>query len=56
MRVLDRSSLNLQQYKALFIIVTAVVALSVASSAYPLVLVYQQTSFFTEFSLLVLGI
>ena len=44
--------LNLQQFKALFIIVTAVVALLAASPLLQRILVYPQTEFFTEFSLL----
>jgi hypothetical protein len=44
--------LNLTQYKALFIVVTAVLALLAASPALQRVLVYPQTEFFTELSLL----
>ena len=44
--------LNLTQYKALFIVVTAVLALLVASPALQRVLVYPQTDFFTGLSLL----
>jgi hypothetical protein len=52
MSVLERNSLNLQQYKALWIVVTAVLALLVSSPAMTRVLVYPQTSFFTEVWLL----
>ena len=44
--------MNLTQYKALFIVVTAILALLVASPALQRVLVYPRTEFFTEFSLL----
>ena len=44
--------MNLQQYKALFIVVTAVLALLVASPAFEHIIVYPQTEFFTELSLL----
>jgi len=44
--------LNLLKYKALFIVVTAVLALLVASPALRRVLVLPQTEFFTEISLL----
>ena len=44
--------MNLTQYKALFIVVTAVLALLVASPALQRVLVYPRTEFFTELSLL----
>ncbi len=44
--------MNLQQYKALFIMITAVLALLVASPALQRVLVYPQTEFFTEVWLL----
>jgi hypothetical protein len=44
--------LNLTQYKALFILVTSVLALLVASPALQRVLVYPRTEFFTELSLL----
>ena len=44
--------MNLTKYKALFILVTAVLALLVASPALQRVLVYPQTQFFTELSLL----
>jgi hypothetical protein len=44
--------MNLTQYKALFILVTAVLALLVASPALQRVLVYPRTEFFTELSLL----
>jgi uncharacterized membrane protein len=43
---------NLTQYKALFILVIAILALLVASPALQRVLVYPQTEFFTELSLL----
>jgi hypothetical protein len=43
---------NPTQYKALFIVVTAVLALLVASPALQQVLVYPQIEFFTELSLL----
>ena len=44
--------MNLTQYKALFILVTAVLALLVASPALQHILVYPRTEFFTEISLL----
>jgi uncharacterized membrane protein len=44
--------LNLKQYKVLFILVTAVLALLVASPALQRVLVYPRTAFFTELSML----
>ena len=44
--------MNLTQYKALFILVIAILALLVASPALQRVLVYPQTEFFTELSLL----
>jgi uncharacterized membrane protein len=44
--------LNLTQYKALFIVITSVLALLVASPALQWVLVSPQTKFFTELSLL----
>jgi uncharacterized membrane protein len=44
--------MNLTQYKALFILFTAVLALLVASPALQRVLVYPRTEFFTELSLL----
>jgi hypothetical protein len=44
--------MSLQEYKALFVIVTAVLALLVASPALQRVLVYPQTEFFTELALL----
>ena len=44
--------MNLTQYKALFIVVTAVLALLVASPVLQRVLVYPRTEFFTELSLL----
>ena len=40
--------MDLQQYKAIFIIATAVIALLVASPALQRLLVYPQTEFFTE--------
>jgi hypothetical protein len=43
---------NLTQYKALFFVVTAVLALLVASPALQRVLVYPRTEYFTELSLL----
>jgi uncharacterized membrane protein len=43
---------NLTQYKALFIIVTAILALLIASPALQRVLVYPRTDYFTEISLL----
>jgi uncharacterized membrane protein len=43
---------NLTQYKALFILVTAVLALLVASPALQRVLVYPRSEYFTEVSLL----
>lgn len=48
----EYDSLNLQQNKALFIVITAVLALLVASPALQQVLVYPQTEFFTEVWLL----
>ncbi len=45
-------SLNLQKYTVLFVVVTAVLALLVASPALQRVLVYPQTEFFTELGLL----
>lgn len=50
--IAECKSLNLTQYKALFIVVTAVLALLVASPALQRVLVYPRTEFFTELSLL----
>ena len=50
--IVECKSLNLTQYKALFIVVTAVLALLVASPALQRVLVYPRTEFFTELSLL----
>ena len=44
--------MNLLQFKAVFILVTAIIALLVASPALQKVLVYPQTEFFTELSLL----
>lgn len=44
--------MNLQEYKVLVFVVTAIVALIVASPALQRVLVYPQTEFFTELSLL----
>ena len=44
--------MNLHEYKVLIFVVTAVVALIVASPALQRVLVYPQTEFFTEFWLL----
>ncbi len=44
--------LNLQKYTVLFVVVTAVLALLVASPALQRVLVYPQTEFFTELGLL----
>ena len=44
--------MDLQQYKAVFLAVTAVLALAVASPALQRVLVYPQTEFFTELWLL----
>ena len=44
--------MNLTQYKALFFVVTAILALLVASPALQRVLVLPQTEFFTEISLL----
>ncbi len=44
--------MNLTQYKALFIVVTGVLALLVASPALQRVLVYPRTEFFTELSIL----
>ena len=52
MSALERNSLNPQQYKALWILVTAVLALLVSSPALARVFVYPQTSFFTEVWLL----
>jgi hypothetical protein len=47
-----KQKVNLLQYKALFIVVIAVLALLVASPALQRVLVYPQTDFFTGISLL----
>lgn len=47
--------MRLQEYKLLIIVVTAVVALLVASPALQRLLVYPQTEFFTEFWLLGTG-
>ena len=44
--------MNLLQFKALFIMITAVVALLIASPVLQKVLAYPQTEFFTELSLL----
>lgn len=44
--------MNFQQYKALFLVVTGVLALLVASPALQRILVYPQTEFFTEMWLL----
>jgi uncharacterized membrane protein len=52
MSALEGNNVNLRQCKALFIIVTAVLSLLVASPALARVLVYPQTSFFTEVWLL----
>jgi hypothetical protein len=52
--VLERNNVNLQQYKALFIVVTAVLSLLVVSPALARVLVYPQTSFSPRFGCLVL--
>ena len=48
MNGLEENSVNPQQFKALFILVSAVLALLVASPALQKVLVYPQTDFFTE--------
>jgi hypothetical protein len=45
-------NLDLTQYKVLFVVVTAVLALLVASPALQKVLIYPRTEFFTELSLL----
>ena len=52
MEVAKWQLVNLTQYKALFIVVTAILALLVASPALQRVLVYPQTEFFTELSML----
>lgn len=52
MKRLGRVEVNLQEYKALFVVVTAVLALLVASPALQRLLVYPQTEFFTELWLL----
>ena len=44
--------MNLQEYKVLLLVVTAVLALLVASPALERLLIYPQTEFFTEISLL----
>ena len=44
--------MNLQEYKVLVFVVTAIVALIVASPALQRILVYPQTEFFTELWLL----
>jgi hypothetical protein len=50
--IAECKKVNLTQYKALFIVVTAVLALLVASPALQRVLVYPRTEFFTGLSLL----
>jgi hypothetical protein len=50
--ITECNKLNLTQYKALFILVTAILALLVASPALQRVLIIPQTEFFTELSLL----
>ena len=52
MEVVKWQIVNLSQYKVLFIVVTAILALLVASPALERVLVYPQTEFFTELSVL----
>ena len=52
MKHLERIRVNLQEYKALFIVVISVSALLVASPALHRLLVYPQTEFFTELWLL----
>jgi hypothetical protein len=52
METMECKIVNLTQYKALFIVVTAVLALLVASPALQRALVYPRTEFFTELSLL----
>ena len=52
MSVLERNRVTLRQYKALWIVVTAVLALLVASPALERILIYPQTDSFTEVWLL----
>ena len=52
MKPLERIQVNLQEYKTLLFVVTAVLALLVASPALQRLLVYPQTEFFTEMWLL----
>jgi hypothetical protein len=52
METMEFKTVNLTQYKALFIVVIAVLALLVASPALQRALVYPRTEFFTELSLL----
>ncbi len=52
MEVAKWQIVNLTQYKALLIVVTAILALLAASPALQRVLVYPQTQFFTELSVL----
>jgi uncharacterized membrane protein len=52
MELVECKPLNLTQYKALFILVTAVLALLVASPALQRVVAYPRTAFLTELSLL----
>jgi hypothetical protein len=49
---MEHTRVNLTQYKALFFLVTAILALLTASPALQRILVYPQTEFFTELSLL----
>jgi hypothetical protein len=52
MKKLGRMQVNLQEYKVLLLVVTAILALFVASPALQRLLVYPQTEFFTEMWLL----
>jgi hypothetical protein len=52
MEIAERIQVDLKQYKALFVVVTVVLALLVASPALQRILVYPRTEFFTEFSML----
>jgi uncharacterized membrane protein len=49
--MVEGKPVDLTQYKALFIVVTAILALLVASPALQRILVYPRTEFFTELSL-----
>ena len=52
MEILECKRVNLTQYKALFLVVTAVLSLLIASPALQRVLVYPRAEFFTELSLI----